>query len=250
MSSQRRITYSNRARCRSVAVGVLAAGLVSLTTGVAQAHVRVLPDSTEPGSFSQLTFRVPNESSTAGTVKVAVQLPQDKPFLNVSAKPVPGWKVNIQEAPLPKPVEFEGTTITKAARTVTWAAASGIQIAPKQYQEFAISVGPLPESGKLQLPATQTYSDDTVVNWDEPTPASGEEPEHPAPELEVGAVATEHGHSANPSEAPASPAADTAPATAASQSDTTARWLGGAALLAALVAVALAVTGRRRGANS
>lgn len=71
------------------AVAVLAAALSLAGTGVASAHVRVFPDSTASGSFSALTFRVPNESDTAGTVKLQVQLPQDSPFLYVSTRPVP-----------------------------------------------------------------------------------------------------------------------------------------------------------------
>src|SRR4051794_19542106 len=93
-----------RALRRLAAAGVLSLGLVGLTAVAAEAHVSVHADSTAAGSFSQLTLRVPNESDSAGTVKLAVQLPQDTPFPFVSVKPVPGWKVNVVEAPLPKPV--------------------------------------------------------------------------------------------------------------------------------------------------
>jgi hypothetical protein len=104
------------ARRRFAAVTVLSVGLLGATAVAAQAHVSVHADSTATGSFSQITFRVPNESPTSGTVKLQVQLPQDDPFPFVSAKPVPGWKVTVKQAPLPEPVEEEGTTITKAAR--------------------------------------------------------------------------------------------------------------------------------------
>jgi periplasmic copper chaperone A len=225
----------------------VAAVALALIAGPAKAHVRVHADSTASGSFSQLTFRVPNESRTAGTTRVAVRLPQDKPFLFVSIKPVPGWKGTIQEAPLPKPVESGGTTITKAARTVTWTAVDGTRIEPGEYQEFAISVGPLPATGQLMLPATQTYSDGKVVSWDEPTPASGEEPERPAPALEVTAPdAASDGHGAagsgdSGSEASVSGTSESDHAAdSTSARDTVARWLGGAALAVALAALVLA----------
>lgn len=154
-----------------------AAGLMMAAPTLAQAHVRVHADNPTAGSFSALTFRVPTESDTASTVEVQVDLPQDTPFLFVSTKPLPGWTAQVSEQPLPKPVEVEGTQVTKAARSITWTADQAAVIKPGEYQEFAISVGPLPAAGTVLLPATQTYSDGTVVKWDQPTPAGGEEPE-------------------------------------------------------------------------
>ncbi len=208
-----------------VALGLGA--LLLLPPTAADAHVRVAADATTPGSFSALTFRVPNESATAGTVRISVQLPQDTPFLYVSSKPVPGWRVASTEATLPRPVEAEGTTITKAVRTVTWTAERGTRIAPGEYQEFSLSVGPLPSAGTVLLPATQTYSDGEVVRWDEPTPAGGDEPEHPAPALVVAATA--------------------APETVvAPRPDGVARALGAAGLALGLVALVVAALGARR----
>jgi uncharacterized protein YcnI len=221
----------SRRRAALARLGAATAGVAilgALTAQAAEAHVRVHADSTQSGSFSQLTFRVPNESETAGTVTVQVTLPQDTPFLDVSTKPLPGWTASVTEQPLPTPVTVEGTTITKAPRTVTWQAQAGTRIEPGQYQDFDISVGPLPAAGTVLLPATQTYSDGKVVAWDQPTPAGGAEPEHPAPELVVTAA--------------------TATATATSTSatgDPVARLLGGAALVVALAGTVLALWRRR-----
>jgi periplasmic copper chaperone A len=237
---------------RVAAVGALSVGLLGFGAAAAEAHVSVHADSTAAGSFSQLTFRVPNESPSAGTVKLEVQLPQDTPFPFVSAKPVPGWKIDVVKAKLPKPVEDEGTTITEAARTVTWTAEKGAQIAPGEYQEFSISAGPLPDPKEISLPAVQTYSNGEVVEWNQPTPASGEEPEHPAPAFEVVAATggDTHGAEASPSSAASSAPADDAPAAASvSGSDTTARTLAGLALLVGVVAGALGALGLRRAAR-
>ena len=231
---------------------MLAAAIAFLGAGAASAHVRVFPDTTATGAFSALTFRVPNESDTAGTVKVQVQLPQDTPFLSVSSKPVPGWTAKTTEETLPKPVESEGATITKAVRTVTWTADRGTEIAPGQYQEFALSVGPLPAPGTVLLPATQTYSDGKVVKWDEATPASGDEPENPAPALVVTAAGTTGSGgmgpmgSASPTAGSAPTAATSTAAATTSGSDPVARGLGGAALVVAAAGLVLAVTARRR----
>ena len=223
-------------------MALTAAGLLTLAVpSAAEAHVRVLADSTTTGSFSALTFRVPTESATASTVEVSVQLPQDHPFLDVSAKPVPGWTVSSTEQKLPEPATLEGTTLTKAVRTVTWTAGRGAGVAPGEYQEFALSVGPLPPAGTVLLPATQTYSDGTTVRWDEPTPASGEEPEHPAPALVVTAAAASPGPTGTFSREPAPTAS-----LSTSRPDWLARGLGAGALVVALVGLGVALTGRRR----
>ena len=213
---------------RLAIVSAVAAGLTLIGALPAAAHVRVTGDSTAPGSYSALTFRVPNESDTASTSKLSVQLPQDTPFASVRTRALPGWRAVLVTAPLPDPVEVNGATLTKAVRTVTWTAERGAAIAPGQYQEFALSVGPLPAGGEVLLPTTQTYSDGEVVRWDEPTPADGSEPEHPAPTLPVVAATTS-------GDAPSGSAAASVPS-----ADTGSRWLGGAALALAAVGTALA----------
>jgi uncharacterized protein YcnI len=223
--------------------GLTAAGLALLPSGNADAHVRVIPDNPTSGGFSALTFRVPNESDTAGTIKVAVVLPQDTPFVYVSTKPVPGWTVSAVKEKLPKPYDLDGTTITEAVHTVTWSAEKGTQIAPGEYQEFSISVGPLPDPGTVQLPATQTYSDGTVVAWDQPTPASGEEPEHPAPAFEIVAAASDADHQGGT--AAPTDAQETAEVTATG-SDPVARLLGGAGLVVGIGGLAVALVALRR----
>ena len=223
----------HRRHPRAVLAAALGSGLAMLGALPAAAHVRVTADSTEPGSYSALTFRVPNEDDRASTTKLSVELPQDTPFASVRTRTVPGWRAELVTAPLPSPVEVNGTTVTKAVRTVTWTAERGAAIAPGQYQEFALSVGPMPTGGELLLPATQTYSDGEVVRWDEPTPASGEEPEHPAPALQVAASTTGGAASSQGS------------VTTASAGSSTATWLGGGGLALAAVAAALAVVALR-----
>lgn len=233
------LTPAHRSGRRLIAALGVTVALIAGSAAAAQAHVHVDPASTTSGSFSELTFRVPNESATASTVKVSVQLPTDKPFLSVSTKPIPGWDVSLTKAPLPKPVTVDGTTVTKAVRTVTWTARPGTNIGPDEYQEFDLSVGPLPSPGLVLLPATQTRSDGSLVHWDQPTPASGVEPDHPAPSFTVTAATAASGHDS----------AGTAPGNApqvANAGDNVARTLGGIAVVLALAAAGLAVADRRR----
>ena len=235
-----------RKATRVAAVATAAAVATLATAGAAAAHVHVLPDSTASGSFAQLTFRVPNESATASTTKVVVTLPQDTPLGSVSTRPLPGWRAVVTDARLPRPVDVSGTTLTTAPHAVTWTSSPGSAIAPSQYQEFPISAGPLPAPGELVLPVAQTYSDGKVVSWSQPARAGQPEPEYPAPAFEVTA-ATGSGDDATA--APATGAGTTAgtqPASpAAAPTDPAARWLGGAALVVALLAAAGVVVTRR-----
>ena len=221
----------------TAAATALAAGLLLAPAGAASAHVRVSADSTSAGGYAQLTFRVPTESDTAATTALRVVLPTGTPFTSVRTRPVPGWTAQVERGALPEPVDVAGATITEAPLAVTWTADPGAEVGPGEYQEFAISVGPLPEAGTdVLLPAEQTYSDGEVVDWAEPTPAGGEEPELPAPVLTTtdateGAVADD-----------AVPAA----ATTTSGSDPSARWLGaGGLVLGAAALVVALVRGRR-----
>lgn len=230
---------SSRAR-RAAAVGALLAAAVIGSATSASAHVGVFPDSTTAGHEAQLTFRVPDESETASTVKLVVTLPQDRPFTDVSTRPVPGWTATVTEAPLPKPVIVGGATITKAPRTVTWTAQPGNKIAPGEYQEFAFASDALPAAGEMVLPVAQHYSDGTVAQWTEPSVPGQAEPEHPAPAFTVlPASATDASAGAT---ATTQASGKTTPV--AATTDNTARVLGGVGLLVAIAAAGLVLLRR------
>ena len=53
-------------------------------------------------------------------------------------------------------------------------------ISSDQFALFRVSVK-LPEGDSVTFPATQTYSDGTVVRWDQAPLPGGGEPEYPAP---------------------------------------------------------------------
>jgi uncharacterized protein YcnI len=230
-----------------------AAVLVLSTSGPALAHITVNPSQAQQGGFTALVFRVPNERDDASTVSLAVQFPTEHPIPFVSVKPHPGWIYKISRTELPTPVEAEGAQITEAVSAITWTAAKGSAIKPGEFDEFAVSVGPLPDAPMLLFPAVQTYSDGEVVRWIEPPSASGEEPELPAPALALVPGAP------NPAVAPPPPAPPPVPSPlpaptaqpAASEADDSgtdpvARWLAAAALLVGLTAGLLAGLARRR----
>lgn len=153
------------------ALASLALGAAVALPGPASAHVTVNPSTATGGSYSKLTFRVPTESDTASTTRVAVYFPTNPAFASVSVKPHPGWA-------------FKVTKDGDDVRRVTWTPDSPANaIKPGEFDEFDISLGPLPATGTVVFKALQSYSDGSVVRWIEQPSAGQDEPEHPAPVL-------------------------------------------------------------------
>lgn len=229
---------------RAAAGGALAAALVLGSAAAASAHVHVDPATTEAGAYAVLTVRVPNESPTAATTQVSVDLPTDRPLTYVGLEPVPGWTGVVEEGDLPEPVEVDGAAITRAPVRVVWTA-EGAGIGDGQFQRFTVSAGPLPEAGtEVVLPAHQTYSDGSVVDWDQ-LAEGGTEPEHPAPVFTTTEAAPAGGGAADDASDAAAAGAATSTAPAADDSALPA-VLGGIGLAAGLVALVVATLAWRR----
>jgi uncharacterized protein YcnI len=166
----------------------VAATLVAVVgfAGVAAAHVTVNPGSLPQGGFGRVAFRVPNESPTAATTKVEIFLPDEHPIRSVSTMPVPGWTVKVTMRTLDEPIAGgHGGETTEVVSQITWTAKGADNaISQGQFQEFPVSLGPLPETDQLVFKALQTYSDGNVVRWIE-EPAEGRELELPAPVLRL-----------------------------------------------------------------
>jgi uncharacterized protein YcnI len=224
-------------------VAVLAAG-----AGTASAHVRVSSADAAPGGYGELTFRVPNESDTASTISLRVQIPTDTPLASVSVKPVPGWTATTTTGPIDPPVEVHGGDVTEAVTEITWTADPGAGIAPGEYQTFSISAGPIPDVDELVLPTVQTYDDGQESAWIEPTVEGDEEPENPAPVLALTASADA---GSDTDETSAGNATDTSEVAADDEDSdglaVTALVVGTVGLVAGLAGLALGLAARRRG---
>ncbi len=230
-----------RTRARAGVLVLTTLALVLGTAAAASAHVRVTSDSTEVGSDAILTFHVPTESESASTVKLVVTLPTDHPLIDVTPQYVPGFGAEVVEASLPSPVLIDGTTITKAPHQVVWTA-TGSGIPPEQFGDFSLAVEGLPDAPQLTFPTAQHYSDGSVVQWDQPTPADGTEPEHPVPTLVLTPAASTDSATATPTSSP-TVVAESTPAAAGPDgtSGTAGVWLGAVALVLALAALAVAL---------
>ena len=197
---------------------VLAAGL-TYGAGSASAHVHVDADEPAPGATSVVTFQVPGESETgAVTTRLSVKLPN---VASARTEVMPGWTASLER-------DRAAGTVS----SVTWTANPQVGISSDQFALFRLSVK-LPEGGSVTFPATQTYSDGTVVHWDQPPLPDGGEPEYPAPVLSLTGVAAKSDHR----EMTAQPA----PAAA----DNSARWLAGGAIILAAAGIGAALVTRR-----
>jgi uncharacterized protein YcnI len=202
-------TTAGSRRTIRIAVATAALGAAAvLGAAPAWAHVHVEADHAEPGEYAILTFKVPNESDTgSATTQLAVALPN---LTSVSTEEMPGWTAKLDR-------DVAAGTV----KSITWTAAPNGGIGRDEFGLFRVSVK-LPEG---DFPATQTYADGTVVQWDQPEPPGAAEPEHPAPTVTFGAEPAEH------------------PAPAA---DGLARWLGAGGLVVAVAALVLTwLRGRR-----
>jgi uncharacterized protein YcnI len=177
---------------RALAVMATVSAMLLLATGVASAHVTINPSSAAPNGYAELTFRAPNETAKANFTKLVVHLPAANPLASVSTHPLPGWTITTSKAKLPKPIVTDDGTTTEYIATVTWTS-TGAGIPPGQYENFSISAGPMPASGTLTFAADQSYSDGTVVNWDQVAKPGEAEAEHPAPVLTIAAVTDSQG---------------------------------------------------------
>jgi uncharacterized protein YcnI len=172
---------------RLAALAAATLGLFILAVPVALAHVSITPDTAEPGSTAELTFRVPNEEARAATTRLTVQIPTAHPIAQLLAKPVPGWTVTVHTIHLAKPLVTDDGTFHTVVSLVTW---SGGRIEPGQYQDFSLSADPLPDvPTTLVFKALQGYSNGDVVRWIDVPQQGQPEPEHPAPLLTVAKAA-------------------------------------------------------------
>ncbi|MDT7594845.1 MAG: hypothetical protein QOJ06_391 [Pseudonocardiales bacterium] len=166
---------------RAAAIGAVCAVALLTLAGVAWAHVTVNPHTAQQGGYTKVSFRVPNERDDASTTQLEVNLPIDHPIASVQTRAVPGWTSTVQKTTLAKPITTDDGQVTEAVSKITW---TGSKIPPGSFEEFDVSMGPLPtDTDQLVFKALQTYDNGEVVRWIDAAPQGAPEPEHPAPVL-------------------------------------------------------------------
>jgi periplasmic copper chaperone A len=153
-----------------LAVIVFAIGLVVLPA-VAGAHVEIEADGSLSADGTQkATLTVPNECEGSETTNVVLNLPATPPLTTVDAAPEPG---------------FTYATTKSADGSVKDLTIAG-SITGSEEKKFVLTLATIPpDTTEIKMTALQNCADGSVIRWIEPTPANGEEPEHPAPVLEI-----------------------------------------------------------------
>ena len=184
---------------------VLAVGaaLLAVSALPASAHIRVSAEGdAAPGSYAQLAFRVPTERDDASTTAVQVVMPADQPLASVSVQPHPGWTAEVHKKALAQPLQTDDGPVTQVVSDVVFTAQTPqAAIAPGQFDQFSLLVGPLPNAPSMAFPANQTYSDGQVVAWNQSAAPGAPEPEHPSPSLTIGAAGPDSDSATAPSDA-------------------------------------------------
>ncbi|MET9547481.1 YcnI family protein [Streptomyces sp. NPDC006627] len=241
---------------RIAAVGTVAASAVLVLGAPAFAHVSVSPEGeAAKGGYATVNFKVPNEMDDASTNKLEVSFPGDHPLASVMTQPVPGWTAKVTKSKLDKPLEIHGKKIDEAVTKVTWTA-DGKGIRPGTFQKFPVSMGQLPEdTDELVFKAVQTYDNKEVVRWIEPQQKGQEEPEHPAPTLQLTAASDDHHGSGTASDdaksdhAKGDAKSESAASDSSDSSDTVARVLGIVGIVVGAAGLAFGLLAKRRGAT-
>ena len=216
--------------------GAVLGGLVAVvvgTAGPAAAHITVDPRDAVQGGYVTVVFRVPNERPKATVTKVQIDFPARYPVPGVRTKPVPGWTVKVTKRTVSPPIEVPGERVDTVVSRLTWTPTSKqAVIGPDQFQEFTVSMGPLPKTATLVFEAMQQYSDGEVQKWTDQPGGTGEA-EHPAPVLRLAGAPAADG-AATGARNPAAPGETT------DHSGGTPLWLSILALVTGLLALAVA----------
>jgi periplasmic copper chaperone A len=247
---ERNLIMRKRTSRRVAAVAATVAALVAATALPASAHVTVSPATLPQGSTAELTFKVPNEESTATTSSLQLQIPTDHPIAQVLPRDIPGWTITVKTTTLATPLKTDDGTFTSVVSEIDW---TGGHIPVGRYQDFDVSVDPLPsDASQLVFKTVQTYSNGDVVRWIDLTQPGQPAPDHPAPVLALIAASSD---SSSGSGTGNTPAANATTAAAAAQSTgnsssgdngTVGIWLGALGLAAGLAALARTLVSRRR----
>jgi len=235
---------------RIVGASALAVALVCAGALPAWAHVTVTPDSAPQGASDiEITFRVPNEETTASTTKLQIAVPSNPPLLNAKAQSVAGWTASVMNTHLAKPIHTDDGDFSEVVSQVTWTAdtvSDGIK--PNDFGKFELLVGTLPSTGnQIEFKALQTYSNGDIVRWIETQTPGGPTPDHPAPILQLTAPTG----SATPTTTATGGGAASGAAKTAKDNADTAKTIGIIALIVGVLALAIggvALATRRRAA--
>jgi periplasmic copper chaperone A len=157
----------------------LAAAALVLAPAAA-AHVTANPPSGVAGEFTKIDFRVGHGCEESPTTSLTVRVPEGVTF--VAPEIVPGWRASVTTAKFAEPITVFGEQITEGVRTITW---RGGPLPDGYMTDFGVSMRLAEGAGKtLYFPAVQRCQQG-VHRWITIPVEGQEEPDEPAPGVEL-----------------------------------------------------------------
>jgi uncharacterized protein YcnI len=172
----------------ATAAGLATAGVL-LLAAPASAHISPTIRSAPAGSYATFSLQVPHGCGDGNTNRLEVKIPDG--ITSVTPEAVPNWTVTRTTEALNPPVDDgEGGTITERTATITWA---GGPLPHDQLLLFGLSVK-LPDTPgeQLSFPVLQSCDNGEQTDWIEIPKDGEEEPEHPAPTIELTEATGDH----------------------------------------------------------
>jgi len=148
----------------------------------ASARVTIVPGSVKGGETQSFAVRLSNERTGVSTTRLELTFPSDIQIPQAKVSKVKGWTATVVTRPLDPPVTVAGEEFDEAVESIVL---EGGEVAPKQFEQFIVTAGPLPQTGRLVFAATQGYSDGGEDRWSNPT-ASGKEAAAPTITITAG----------------------------------------------------------------
>ena len=225
----------------------LAAAAALVLAAPAAAHVTANPPTAPSDGFAVIAFQVPHGCDGSPTTSLTVRIPEG--VVSVKPEAVAGWQVATKIGKYAEPVDLFGETVTEGVKEVTW---SGGSLPDSQYLDFGLSLKlpPLDAGTKLNFPVIQRCQQG-VTRWIQIPVEGEEEPEEPAPQVELIAAEgeDEHGSSGATTGEEDAASAEAAPASSSNDDDSRANLalgFGIAGLVAGLAALGLTIWRRPR----
>jgi uncharacterized protein YcnI len=128
------------ARRATLASLLVLLGLLALAPA-AQARVSIVPGAVPGGGTQTFAFRLANERTDTTTTRLELTFPQAPAITTAKVAGTKGWTA----------------TVTPQGENVGSIVLSGGSVGPRQFEQFLITLGPLPADGRLVLQAVQAY---------------------------------------------------------------------------------------------
>lgn len=182
---------------RIAAVPAAAAVLALGVAGPAVAHVTATPTSTDPGSYTLVSFSVGHGCDGSPTTEVAIQLPDSV----YSATPTrhPYYEVEKVMEELDEPItDAHGNEVTERVDRIVYTADTPLPDDQRDAFELSLQI-PEDATGQLVFPTVQTCEQGETA-WTEVADEGAAEPEHPAPAFAVAATESAEEPAVQPSQ--------------------------------------------------